>query len=116
MDLSFDVTKVRVNCTFLNTVQMSYERSCAVKFGFVKEGHCAYGDLLYTLNSENSNVNTSDSHMISIEVPILLMKNDMLCFVVTAHDNRDSAQVERMLTISSGRSSKDASHSCIFFV
>ena len=104
MDLSFDVNRLRINCTFLNLMQTGYERSCAIEFGFGKEGHCVYyGDLSYTLSSDNGN--TNDSHIISVEVPILLMKN-VLCFAITARDDRDSAKVERMLTISSGRFKK----------
>ena len=93
-----------INCTFLNLMQTGYERSCAVEFGFGKEGHCVYGDLSYTLSSDNGN--TNNSHIISVEVPIVLMKNDVLCFAITAHDDRDSARVERMLTINSGRFKK----------
>ena len=102
MDLSFDVNRLRINCTFLNMCRTSYEKSCTAEFGFGKEGQCAYGDLSYVLSSETSSTNAS--YIISIELPILLMKNDVLCFVVTARDDRYSAKVERMLTISSGRS------------
>ena len=102
MDLSFDVNRLRINCTFLNMSRTSYEKSCTAEFGFGKEGQCAYGDLSYVVSSENSSINTS--HITSIEIPILLMKNDVLCFVVTARDDRLSAKVERMLKINSGRS------------
>ena len=101
VSLSFDVNRLRINCTFLNVSWMSYERSCTAEFGFGKEGQCAHNDLLYALSSEDSITNAS--HIISVELPILLMKNDVLCFEITARDNRYSAKVERILTISSGR-------------
>ena len=108
VDIFFDaqINWLKIICTFLNSVTVmqtnNHEKICTAEFGHGKEGRCYSnsGNLSRTLSSKNSR-NTSVSY-ITVEVPILLMKDDILCFAVTASDGRYTAEVKRMLTINSG--------------
>ena len=107
MDILFDakINRLKITCTFLNNVTVlqtnNHEKICTAEFGYGKEGRCNSGNIISrTLSSKNSR-NTSVSH-ITVEVPIVPIKNDILCFAVTASDGRHTAEVQRMLTIYSG--------------
>ena len=99
MDFTFDVDRLRIMCTFLNTARMVVQRSCTVMFGLGNS--CK--NLTQSLRSEQRAGNAS---RISVDLPITLIYptsnyTDM-CVVVKASDKRHTAEVERMLTVSSG--------------
>jgi hypothetical protein len=96
---TFDVDTLRITCTFLDTARINIERSCTVMFGLGKDlANCR--NLTQSLRREQR----TDDNFISIDLPISLTKptsNDM-CLVVRASDDRNTAEVERMLTVFSG--------------
>ena len=102
LDFTFDVDRLRITCTFLNTARINVLRSCAVMFGLGKDlSSCK--NLTQSLRSEQRAGNTS---RISVDLPITSIYptsnyTDM-CVVVRASDERHTAEVERMLTVSSG--------------
>ena len=87
---------LQIMCAFLNTTRINSERSCTVMFG---NDLSSCRNLSQSLRSEQSTASVS---RISVELPIVLVKQNILCLIVRASDGVHTVETERRITAISG--------------